>query len=127
MALKVLRKETAQSVERQAKLELETLEQLNHPNIVRLIGVEWNAKYPKKDGSFIDVILLVLELAVGGEMFDFLQYTGSFEESIARSYFHQLIDAVEACHRVGIAHRDLKLENLLLDENFVLKVVIRSH
>jgi serine/threonine protein kinase len=59
---------------------------------------------------------------IGGELFEFLNFTGSFDESIARTYFHQLIAGVECAHRAGVAHRDLKPENLLLDANFVLKL-----
>jgi len=68
------------------------------------------------------VILIVLELAPGGELFDFLFYSGCFEECVARTIFHQLIIALECCHSQGIVHRDLKPENLLLDEHFTLKV-----
>ncbi|KAE8709015.1 CBL-interacting protein kinase 2 [Hibiscus syriacus] len=54
-------------------------------------------------------------------------YEGSGEwelrEDIARKYFHQLISAVDFCHRRGIYHRDLKPENLLLDENGTLDVL----
>jgi len=64
----------------------------------------------------------VLELATGGELFEFLSYTGFFEESIARSYFHQLMSGVECCHSEGVVHRDLKPENLLLDDQFTLKI-----
>jgi len=76
----------------------------------------------KKNGDKIDVILVVLELADGGELFEFLSFTGCFEEAIARTYFHELIAGVSYCHGKGVAHRDLKPENLLLDSNFVLKI-----
>ena len=73
-------------------------------------------------GKKSDVILVVLELATGGELFEFLSFTGCFEEAIARTYFHQLIAGVGYCHSKGVVHRDLKPENLLLDSSFVLKV-----
>jgi len=68
------------------------------------------------------VILIVLELATGGELFEFLSYTGFFDESIARTYFQQLMAGVEFCHSKGVVHRDLKPENLLLDDQFTLKL-----
>jgi len=67
-------------------------------------------------------MLVVLELATGGELFEFLQHTGSFEEAVARTYFHQLINGASYCHSQGVAHRDLKPENLLMDDRFVLKL-----
>jgi serine/threonine protein kinase len=81
-----------------------------------------DATYVKKNGQKLEVILVVLELATGGELFDFLAFTGNFEESMARTYFHQLINGVGYCHSKGIAHRDLKPENLLLSSNFTLKL-----
>ncbi|KAE9615107.1 putative protein kinase CAMK-CAMKL-CHK1 family [Lupinus albus] len=44
------------------------------------------------------------------------------KEDVAFKYFRQLINAVDFCHSRGVYHRDIKLENLLLDENENLKV-----
>lgn len=46
--------------------------------------------YVKKNGLEKEVVILVLELAVGGELFDFMMYTGAFPEVIARTYFLQV-------------------------------------
>ena len=40
-----------------------------------------------------------------------------FSEDVARNYFRQLVSAVDHSHLAHIVHRDLKLENLLLDES----------
>ena len=57
------------------------------------------------------------------DLFDYLLSLGSFSEDISRSYFHQLLDGIEACHKKGVYHRDIKPENLLLsDNNFQLKI-----
>ena len=50
-------------------------------------------------------------------MFDLIFEHGRLEESVARFYFSQLLDAVEHMHDNGYAHRDIKLENLVLDRN----------
>lgn len=47
---------------------------------------------------------------------------GAFPESVARFYFKQLIDGLDYLHSSGIAHRDLKPDNLLLTKDFVLKI-----
>lgn len=41
---------------------------------------------------------------------------------MARTYFHQLIDAIEFMHDCAVAHLDIKAENLLLDEDYSLKI-----
>jgi len=125
VALKILKKEklkVSNSVKQQVEREIAAMEKIKHPNVIRLHEVNWEAKYPKKNGKIIDTILVVLELATGGELFDYLSFTGCFDEAIARTYFHQLMSALEACHGCGVAHRDLKPENLLLDGDFRLKL-----
>lgn len=53
--------------------------------------VPWQSlTYVKKNGLEKEVVILVLELAVGGELFDFMMYTGAFPEVIARTYFAQV-------------------------------------
>jgi serine/threonine protein kinase len=73
-------------------------------------------KYPK------DVLYIVLELVNGGELFDYIAKTGAFTINETRFYFKQLIEGISYLHQLGIAHRDLKTENLLMDENFNLKI-----
>lgn len=102
--------------------EIAAMKALKHENVVQLKEVNWNVKYPKKNGTVKDMIMIVLELATGGELFDFMMYTGSFPESIGRSYFQQLVSGMLHCHKKGICHRDLKPENLLLSGEFVLKI-----
>lgn len=66
------------------------------------------------------MLYAIIQLAQGGEVFDFLSITGRFLEPVARYYFRQLIEALDHCHSKGFAHRDLKPENLLFDANFNL-------
>ena len=65
---------------------------------------------------------MVYERAEGGELMDFLLITGAFNEALARHFFKQLLQGLDYCHINGVAHRDLKPDNLLLDINFNLKI-----
>jgi serine/threonine-protein kinase SRK2 len=56
-----------------------------------------------------------MEYAAGGDMFDYVVRRGGLRESEARWFFQQLIIATEFIHRMGVANRDIKLENTLLD------------
>lgn len=60
-------------------------------------------------------VLLVLEYCPGGDLFELLLENGYLHDEDARAVFCQLVNALNFCHRYGIAHRDLKLENVLLD------------
>lgn len=105
------------------KSEIEALERVSpHQNIVRLHFVDQNAKYPKGKNKTEKVVLMVLDLAEGGELYDFLKYAGGFGEVVARTYFRQMIAALERCQEMGVVHRDLKLENILLDSKLRLKM-----
>jgi len=72
-------------------------------------------------GSY-DVMYLALELCEKGELFDILFSTGQFEEKIARAFFHQALEGLEAIHSAGMSHRDMKPENMLFDANFNVKI-----
>jgi calcium-dependent protein kinase len=61
---------------------------------------------------------LVMELCLGGELFDRITARitakGSYSEREAASIFKQIMNVVHACHFMGVMHRDLKPENFLL-------------
>ncbi|XP_062450725.1 serine/threonine-protein kinase SIK2 isoform X2 [Rhea pennata] len=68
------------------------------------------------------MLYLVTEFAKNGEIFDYLASHGRLSESEARRKFWQILSAVEYCHGRKIVHRDLKAENLLLDNNMNIKI-----
>ena len=47
---------------------------------------------------------------------------GAFSEELARYYFKNILDGMEHIHKKGVVHRDLKIENILLDKDFNLKI-----
>lgn len=65
---------------------------------------------------------MVLELAPNDTLFDILYCNKSLGEKLARTYFKKLVETISALHEQGYVHRDLKSENILLDENFQLKL-----
>ncbi|XP_028808620.1 CBL-interacting serine/threonine-protein kinase 14-like [Neltuma alba] len=96
----------------QVQREIAIMHRLNHPNIVKLYEVL--ATKTK--------IYFVMECAHGGELYDRILNHGLFDEDHSRRCFQQLISAVQHCHSRGVFHRDLKLDNLLLDQDLNLKV-----
>jgi serine/threonine protein kinase len=105
--------------------EVKTMSQFkkeDHPFIVNLVEYNREGVLEKDNGAQRRVFYIVLELASGGELFDFVASTGAFSELVARYFFRQLIEGLDSVHRKGITHRDLKPENLLYDKNFNLKI-----
>jgi len=101
--------------------EVKIMEKLDHVNIIKQLE-HGQEVYESKSGSKKKVNYIVLELAQGGELFDFVSMSGKFDEPIARYYFKQFMEGLLYCHQSGIAHRDLKPENLLLDNEYILKI-----
>uniref|UniRef100_A0A5B7BX86 non-specific serine/threonine protein kinase n=1 Tax=Davidia involucrata TaxID=16924 RepID=A0A5B7BX86_DAVIN len=96
----------------QIKREIGTLKLLKHPNVVRLHEVL--ASKTK--------IYMVLDYVTGGELFDRIASKGRLSEAQGRKLFQQLIDGVSYCHDKGVYHRDLKLENVLVDAKGNIKI-----
>ncbi|GJE89092.1 Pkinase-domain-containing protein [Phanerochaete sordida] len=109
VAVKLIRRGNIDSTVRMSKIEreIEVLRTLKHPNIVRLYDVIETDKY----------IGIILEYASGGELFDHILAHRYLREKDACKLFCQLISGVWYIHQKKIVHRDLKLENLLLDRN----------
>ncbi|KZT00366.1 Pkinase-domain-containing protein [Laetiporus sulphureus 93-53] len=109
VAVKLIRRGNIDSSVRMSKVEreIEVLRTLKHPNIVRLYDVIETEKY----------IGIILEYASGGELFDHILAHRYLREKDACKLFSQLISGVWYIHQKKIVHRDLKLENLLLDRH----------
>lgn len=80
--------------------------QLHHPHVCQLLEIV----------ATESSIYLVSELCAGGELYDYLVECGRLAEHEARRIIGQLLLALGYCHAQGVCHRDLKLENVLLNE-----------
>ncbi|KAJ3928726.1 MAG: kinase-like domain-containing protein [Lentinula lateritia] len=86
--------------------ERRLLEEVDHPFIV-------NLRYAFQDD---ENCFFVLDLMLGGDLRFHLERLGSLQEDVVKFYVAQLSSAVEFLHEIGIMHRDIKPDNILLDE-----------
>ena len=101
---------------------LNALRTENCPNIVNLIGsgegiINRKNREPTKNQY------LVLEYASKGELFNYIYCPQSgLNERYSKVIFAKILKGVQACHRKGICHRDLKMQNILVDSDFSPKI-----
>ncbi|XP_068126586.1 hormonally up-regulated neu tumor-associated kinase isoform X2 [Hyperolius riggenbachi] len=116
VAVKVIDKKKAKKdtyVTKNLRREGQIQQMIRHPNITQLLDIL------ETENSYY----LVMELCCGGNLMHKIYEKKRLEEHEARKYIRQLIQAVEHLHRAGVVHRDLKIENLLLDENNNIKLI----
>lgn len=63
-----------------------------------------------------------MEFVSNGDLLSHINENGPLSEEDALLMFRQLLEVVGYCHAQGVTHRDIKLDNLLLDENCTLKL-----
>lgn len=125
-ALKLLReeflqrdKESIKSVEQ----EIQILQGLKHPNVVKIQGYGSDGYVKKPSGREIkNLVYILLEYVPGGLLFDLCQSVGGMGEDAGRYFLSQMIDVLSYMQGKGVVHRDLKLENILVDDELNLKV-----
>ncbi|XP_060229655.1 sperm motility kinase Z-like [Meriones unguiculatus] len=93
--------------------EVDIMKMLSHPNIVSLLQVIETEKN----------IYLIMEVVQGEQLLNKIQEAGCLKEEEARNIFVQLLSAIGYCHDVGIAHRDLKPDNIVVDEHGRVKII----
>ncbi|ODV59173.1 kinase-like protein [Ascoidea rubescens DSM 1968] len=92
--------------------EVEAMKDLDHLNVVQYLGFE-------QVGNRYS---LFLEYVAGGSVGSCIRMHGKFDEQMIRFLTKQVLDGLSYLHSLGILHRDLKADNLLLDLDGVCKI-----
>jgi len=112
-------KDSIKSVEQ----EIQILNGLNHQNIVNILGYGSDGYVKKPSGREIkSLVYIILEYVTGGLLFDVCQTIGGMGEDTGRYFLTQMIDVLSYLQSKNVVHRDLKLENILVDDQMNLKV-----
>ena len=103
--------------------EITILKNLQHQGIINMHEYGDAGQVVKPSGRVIDnIVYIVMEFVQGGLLFDLCQTMGAMGEDAGRFFLHQMLDSVEYMHSRKVVHRDLKLENILVDDNLNLKL-----
>ena len=92
--------------------EIDLLKMLIHPNIMHLYETFETEKH----------IILVTELCTGGDLLNYVRKRRKLTEDVAKVIFKQIIDGLHYIHSKSILHRDIKLDNILMNCEGEVKV-----
>ena len=117
VALKIYFKDKMKELSRKKSVrrEIKLMEKMRSQHIIRLYEVIDTGKY----------VIIVMEYVSGGSLHGYLKAHPNkrLPETEAKRVFKQVVEGIRYCHNRCITHRDIKLENLLLDEQNNLKII----
>ncbi len=90
---------------------------LNHINIVKLIDT-----FETTNDNGEKLVVVLLELCEGGSLLDLIKKKKRMSEGETRGYLRQIITGLAYIHNQGIIHRDIKLGNILIGDNNIIKI-----
>ena len=103
--------------------EITILKNLDHSGIIRMVDYGDAGQVLKPSGRIIDnLVFIIMEFVQGGLLFDLCQTMGAMGEDAGRFFLLQMVESMEYMHSRRVVHRDLKLENILIDEQLNLKI-----
>ena len=114
VAIKSFNKQNLKSQESKAKIfeEVNLMKKLRHNSLVKILETIETDKY----------ILIIMENIAGGDLSNFIKKRTKLNEKTSKIIFKQLIKSLKYLHSKNIIHRDIKLDNILIDLNNTIKL-----
>jgi len=114
VAVKIIDKSKVEESPQLLQNEIDIMAKVNHPHVVGLRAVF----------DTPTTLFIVMELVQGGELYELIVERKTFSEQDTSHIMGQVFSALEYLHGIGIVHRDLKLENMLLNDKKTLSVKV---
>lgn len=109
---------------RQTQDEYDKVKDLSMSYIPKYYDFKVDEIWTRRSGNTRTVSYLLMENCQGLEVFEFIQkINGIHNENILRYMFKEMLKALNQCHKNGIAHRDIKLENVMVTSNYDFKLI----
>ena len=114
VAIKSFNKQNLLNEKAKKKILYETnlMRGLYHPSVTKILETFETDKY----------MLIIMEYISGGNLQNFVKKRRKLCEKTAKILYRQLIQGIKYIHSKGVVHRDIKLENILLDLNNIVKI-----
>ena len=114
VAIKSFNKQNISSFTSKEKIRKETdiMRNLKHSSITKILEMFESEKY----------VLIIMEYIPGGNLHSYIKKRKKISEHITKVLFKQIIEGIKYIHSHGIVHRDIKLDNILLDLNNNIKI-----
>jgi len=103
--------------------EINSLQKISHENVAKIISYGLNGNISKQGCPNKNVKYLILELGERGALLELILSKKVFPVKIVRFFLKQMVQGLTALHCSNIAHRDIKLENFIVDRNFNIKYI----
>ena len=105
------------------KTEYNLLKERDISSIVKYLEFNDHAIWTKSNGKQVPCIYLVMEFLKATEMLEFINEMGTQDDSFLRYIFLQIASGIHQVHKAGIAHRDIKLDNVMITEDCEVKII----
>mmetsp|Transcript_32048 Transcript_32048/g.43750 ORF Transcript_32048/g.43750 Transcript_32048/m.43750 type:complete len:418 (-) Transcript_32048:252-1505(-) len=106
-ACKVVKKNSSMNDAQSMSTEIEIMKRVRHRHIVSMYELYETPK----------CLWIILELVDGGDIHQYLANTTHYTEVMASKHMRQVLQGIHYLHSLGVVHRDLKLDNILLQGN----------
>ena len=114
VAIKSFNKKKLNSDKAKAKIyhEINLMKNLRHSSVVKILDTFETENY----------IFIIMENIAGGDLLSFVKKRTKLNEKVCKYIFKQILEAIKYIHSKNIVHRDIKLDNVLIDLNNNIKI-----